>query len=243
MASVKLKLKTSQKLSDGSHPIIIQILKDNKKAITTLGISCFYDKWNTSSNLPKNRRLSIICQKKLLEIEEILFEGEDKDWSVKKIVNIFNGKDTKHLMFFDYVADLKFDNKGISSNLLNKTKLNKFRAFLRGNDIAFQDITFKLLKDYRDNLKEEGLKSVSRYLAAIRQLYNFAIENDDFIPTKNPFKSSLFEKKITRSTTNRNLNKNQITKLFSLKYGNEWKPSYKDIALDFWKFCFFNEGY
>jgi site-specific recombinase XerD len=243
MASAKLKLKTSQELKDGSHPIIIQILKDNKKAITTLGLSCNLSDWSNSTNLPKNRRLSLICQKRLLEMEELLFEGVDKGWSAKRIANIFAGKETKDLMFFKYRSEISFDNKiGISTNLLENTKLNKFKKFLGGKDIPFSEITFDLLKKYKESLDSEGLKSATRYLSAIRQIYNFAVENDDFLPKKNPFKSTLFNKKITSTTINRNLNQDQIEKLFVTVYSNGWKTSYRDVALDFWKFCFLMRG-
>lgn len=243
MASAKLKLKTSQVLNDGTHPIIIQVLKDNKKAITTVGASCFLEDWNFNTNLPKSRRLSVICQKRLLEMEELLFEGIDKEWSAKKIVNIFKGKDTKDLMFLKYYSTIKFDSKvGISTQLLDVTKIKKFKNFLGGKDVSFNEITFDLLKDYKEFLEEEGIGTGNRYLSLIRQVYNYAIENDDYVPRKNPFKSSLFKRKITSSTLNRKLNKNQIQELFKLNYGTVWKPSYKDVALDFWKFCFLMRG-
>ena len=145
MSSVKLKLKNSQKLKDGSHPIIIQVLKDNKKVITTLGLSCLFSEWNNALNLPKNRRLSLICQKKLIEIEELLFEGIDKDWSAKKIVNIFTGKDTKKLMFIKYSENSQIETKqGVSTNNTDFYYRSKFKKFLNNQDIAFSNITINL---------------------------------------------------------------------------------------------------
>lgn len=243
MASAKLKLKTSQALKDGSHPIIIQVLKDKKKAIVTIEVSCFLEDWSFETNLPKNRRLSVICQKKLLQMEELLFEGIDKEWTAKKIVNIFSGKDTKELMFFKYRSQIRFDNKiGISTNILDNTKTNKFKKFLKGEDISFSDINFDLLSRYKNSLEEEGLKSATRYLSIIRQVYNYAVENDDYVPKKNPFKSSLFNKKITSTTINRNLTKEQVKSMFEIKYSKGWNRSYKDVALDFWRFCFLMRG-
>lgn len=243
MASAKLKLKTSQKLKDGSHPIIIQVLKDNEKAITAIGVSCFFEDWSVKMNLPKNRRLSLICQKKLLKMEELLFEGIDKDWSAKKIVNIFKGKDTRELMFFKYYSQINFENKvGISTSLLDTTKLNKFKKFLKGKDISFRDITFDLLSKYKKFLDDDGLKTSNRYLSMVRQVYNYAIENDDYFPRKNPFKSSLFSKKIIKTTLNRNLTLEQTKRLFNLNYGSKWGSSYRGISLDFWKFCFLMRG-
>lgn len=244
LASVKLKLKKSQVLIDGSHPIILQVLKDNKKAIVSIGVRCFEDDWSYKINLPKNRRLSLICQKKLLELEELLFEGIDKNWTAKKIAAIFSGKDTKELMFFKYYASINFDDKyGVSTNLLDATKLKKFKKFLNGNDIAFSNITYDVLKDYKHTLQKEGLKSAARYLSILRQVYNYAIENDDYMPKTNPFKSSLFKKKITTTTANRNLSVIDVKALMSIKEDSpKWKLTYKTLALDFWKFCFYMRG-
>ncbi|PHS07048.1 MAG: hypothetical protein COA88_09485 [Kordia sp.] len=192
MATVKLKLKSTQTLIDGSHPIIIQILKDQKKAIVSLGIRCTPEEWSTKLNLPKNRRLAIICQKKLLEMEELLYEGIDNGWTAKKIVAVYTGKDTKELMFFACHKIIDFEDKiGISTNLLDDTKIRKFKGFLNDKDISFNEITFDLLKKYKKSLEIEGLKSATRYLSIVRQVYNYAIENDDYVPKKNPFKSAL----------------------------------------------------
>jgi len=244
LASVKLKLKTTQTLIEGGHPIIIQVLKEKKKAIVSLGIRCSAQEWSSKLNLPKNRRLSVICQKKLLEMEELLFEGIDNGWSAKKIAAIFSGKDTKKLMFLKYYSSINFDGKiGVSTNMLDKTKIRKFKGFLNKDDISFDEITFDLLKQYKTFLQDEGLKSATRYLSLVRQVYNYAIENDDYVPKKNPFKSSLFKKKITSTTVNRNLTIVQTKELICLSPPRtKWKVTYKTMALDFWKFCFYMRG-
>gem|GEM_PF-1969923 len=244
LASVKLKLKSNRVLVDGSYPIILQVLKDQKKAIVSIGVRCTIDDWSTKLNLPKNRRLSLICQKKLLEMEELLFEGIDNGWTAKKIAAVYTGKDTKELMFFAYHKTIDFEDKiGVSTNLLDNTKLRKFKGFLNDKDISFNEITFDLLKRYKKSLEVEGLKSATRYLSIVRQVYNYAIENDDYAPKKNPFKSTLFKKKITSTTINRNLTLKQTQQLVNTEQvTNKWKITYKTMALDFWKFCFYMRG-
>ncbi|WP_272152156.1 tyrosine-type recombinase/integrase [Tenacibaculum aiptasiae] len=242
MPSAKLKLKTSQVLKNGSHPIIIQVLKDTKKSIITLGLTCVKSEWNDKSNLPKNRRLSLICQKSLLEVEELLFEGEEKGWSAKKITNIYTGKDTKKLMMFNYMSEINFSSKqGVSTNTTDQYFRSKFVKFLNGKDIAFSDLTFQLLNDYKKFLEESGIKTAYRYLSYLRQVYNFAVDNDEFVPKSNPFKKSLFNFKELESSINRNLSLKQISDLFKLD-NSKFLNSYKDQALDFWKFCFLMRG-
>jgi site-specific recombinase XerD len=245
MGSVKLKLRESHILTDGAHPISIRVIVDRKTSFTNIGVRCRLIDWNKETNLPKNRRLAIICQKKLLEVEEILLEGIEKGWSAKKVLDIFTGKDNKDYFLFDYYSRIKLDNKlGQNTILLDKSKLNKFRKYLKGEDISLDNITYKLLRDYKTSLEDEGLKSATRYLSIIRQVYNYAIEVDEFNPKKNPFKSSLFKKKInTYNTQQRNLNIEQTKKmLFYEQEVHKWKITYKTMAIDFWRFCFYMRG-
>ena len=242
MASVKLKLKTSQKLKDGSHPIILQVLKDNKKAIITLGLSCVKKDWNTSTNLPKNRRLSIICQKQLLELEELLYEGIENQWDAKKIVNVFGGKDTKELMFFKYYKSIKFNDKlGKSTTMNDDTKLKKFKTFLQKDDISFSDISFDLLSGYKKYLEEQQITSAYIYLGIVRQVYNHAVENDKFLPKRNPMKKFLFKKQV-RQTSNRNLEMDQVRDLFALEFERKIGSLKLERVADYWKFCFLMRG-
>jgi site-specific recombinase XerD len=243
MASVRLKIKTSQTLKDYSHPIILQVLKDGKKAISTLNVSCNIQDWDTAINLPRNRRLSIICQKGLLKMEELLFEGIDKNWSAKKIVNIFSGKDTKELMFFKYKSEIDFDDENKTpTRLINETRLRKFKKFLKGKDIPMGEITYELLKEYKKYMEDQGLKSTDQYLLAVRKIYNYAVENDDFIPSKNVFKKSLLATRKGSSTINRNLDLEQIREFFRIEYDDSNEKLYRIMAIDFWRFCFLMRG-
>jgi hypothetical protein len=56
MASVKLKLREDKVLAGGAHPVIIQILKDGKKSIVTVGARCHKKDWSTKLNLPKKQK-------------------------------------------------------------------------------------------------------------------------------------------------------------------------------------------
>ena len=242
MASIKLKLKTSQVLKNGSHPIIIQLLKDGKKSIYTLPVSCFLSEWNNQTNLPKNRRLALICQKKMVELQELLYEGIDKNWDAKKIINIFSGKETKELMFFKYYSTIHFQNKSLSTIMLYEARLKKFKQFLGKEDISFNDISYELLKNYKTHLENQGMKSVNKYISVLNQIYKYAIEEDQFIPNKNPFKSRLFIKNTDHSTINKNLNLEQTKLMFTIKYQSQWQRFYRELSIDYWRFCFLMRG-
>ena len=272
MASVKLKFKRTQELDDGSHPIILQVLTDTnteKKSIATLNFSCFEQDWDDKQNLPKDRRLALICQEERLKMEKLLYEGIYEGWTARKITDIYKGKATKDLMFFKYLESAELDNKKMqSTKLFNKTKLNKFKKFLgikidysknyKGNekylnetiferkDISFDNITHELLKKYRKSLEDEGLNTAVRYVRAIKQVFDYASEEDDYEPKKTPFKKRLLQEDSYHETTQRNLTLEQTKKMFS--FSNErstWESShkmFKVFAVDFWRCCFLLRG-
>jgi site-specific recombinase XerD len=242
MSSVKLKLKTSQTLKDGSHPIILQVLKDGK-SISTLDMSCHMDEWDCKTNLPKNNRHALICEKNLLKMRELLIEGIDKGWKARKIVDIFEGKDTKELMFFKYHSEIDFEGRRVVSTIeSDNRKLRKFKKFLNKEDIPFKDITFELLKKYKKMMENEGMKSTFSYLSALRQVYDYAIENDDYSAMKTPFKSSLFKSKDLSETENKNLRVHQVQEFFEFNHVKYNGRSFRNFAIDFWKFCFLMRG-
>ena len=54
MASVKLKLKKDKTLSDGSHPVIIQVIHNRRRKVFYLGFSALKSQWDENRNKPKN---------------------------------------------------------------------------------------------------------------------------------------------------------------------------------------------
>lgn len=241
MATVKLILRTSQKLEDETHSIIIRVTKDRKSSIVTLPFSCEIKDWDDKTNLPKNNRLSMLCSKALFEIKELTLESFSREWTARKIIDIYSGKENREALFFDYyVNNVSPDVGGGYSTIQSlETRINKFKEFA-GGEIQFIKIDFALLKKYKKHLKD--LKSANKYLSAVRQVYNHAIEFEYFEPTRNPFKSSLFVKKV--ETLNRNLTLSETQALFKYKIkGKRWqRKEFQELALNIWKFCFLMRG-
>jgi hypothetical protein len=52
MTSAKVLLYRHKMLKDGSHPILIQFIKNRKKKTVSLGISAAEGHWNDKTNLP-----------------------------------------------------------------------------------------------------------------------------------------------------------------------------------------------
>ena len=161
MATIKLSLRTIQKLDDGACPIIVRVTKDRKSSIVTLPFNCKEKDWDEKANVPKSVRLSMLCNKALVEIQELSLESYSRNWSAKKIVEVYKNKDQREISFFDYYEKLKKESdKGFATIININTRINKFRLFLE-RDIYFDEITYDLLKWYKSHLK--GLKSINRY--------------------------------------------------------------------------------
>ena len=79
MASVKIFLNQYKVNNDGSHPIILQVIKDRKKKILWLKHSAKQEHWDFEKNLPKKNhpnstRLRNLILSKLTEVEGILLD-------------------------------------------------------------------------------------------------------------------------------------------------------------------------
>jgi hypothetical protein len=54
MASVKFKFKTDKTLSDGTHPIVIQVIHNRRRKVFYLGHSATKAQWDEEKNKPKS---------------------------------------------------------------------------------------------------------------------------------------------------------------------------------------------
>ena len=54
MASVKVKFKTDKVLSDGTHPVVLQVIHNRKRKVFYLGYSATKDQWDDEKNKPKS---------------------------------------------------------------------------------------------------------------------------------------------------------------------------------------------
>jgi integrase/recombinase XerD len=70
MASAKILLFIHKKLNDGSYPIVLQIIKDRKRKLISLGHSATLLQWDEKENKPNKKHpnhsnLDLVLQKRL----------------------------------------------------------------------------------------------------------------------------------------------------------------------------------
>ena len=91
MASSKVFLFTFKTIKDGSHPILLQLIKDRRRKMITLG-TAFANLWNFEKEIPSNKHpqakeLRSLIKKKKNAAEKTIIEldGIGKPYTVEDI--------------------------------------------------------------------------------------------------------------------------------------------------------------
>lgn len=196
-SSINIVLRT-KKNKDGLFPLALRIIKDRKPSFIYLGQYIDEKDWDgvkqcVRKSHPNSARLNNMIAKKLAEVNDKLLElqSQNKDSSSRTVTKAF--KSSKDGTFFKqaalYIAQLeqagKFNRKSADA-----PRIERFREFLKGEDIPFTEITPPLLKKFKAWLK--GTRSVSErtivnHLVVIRTLFNQAIASKLVDPKYYPF--------------------------------------------------------
>ena len=186
MASVKLVLR--KKINkDGTFPLAIRITKDRKSSFIHLGKHIKETDWDevkqrVRKSHPNSGRLNGFLIKriseandKLLEMETQKNEGSAK--TVKKKI-----RPTTGYSFFKqaevYIDEL-IKNGKFNRMSADRPRIERFREFLKGEDISFPDITVALLlrfKTYLINTRTIKERTAINHLVVIRSVFSQAIK-------------------------------------------------------------------
>lgn len=247
MASVTLMLYSFKKLKDGSHPIVLSILKDRKRRMISLGYSAtekqWSDRWQTvNARHPKADKLKKLIKQKKEAASKALFdlEGAGKPYTVDDIAE-YLGRTHKTSSFKEYseylIEAMKKSGKSGNAEIYDIASKALLR-FNDGKDIDLKNINLKLIKRFQDKLLEDGVKinSISIYIRTIRAIYNKAIKDNVISSIHYPFKDFKIEQE---QTIKRALTKEEIN---SIKQFDTAKRSDLDFARDIFLFSFYNRG-
>lgn len=197
MATIKIVLRKEIK-ADGTYPLAIRITKNRKSSFIYLDYSIHPDHWDETKQRvkkshPNSTRLNNFLLTKLAEANNSSLELETKTkiataQAVKQVI-----KPTGGPTFFAQ-AKIYLDNLLQSGNYNcynpDNSRLESFRAFLGGGDIAFSDITKPLLEKYRAYLKATrnlSERSIINCFLTIRTVYNKAVDAKVTDKTNYPF--------------------------------------------------------
>jgi len=247
MTSVKVLLYTHKELKDGSHPIVLSIIKDRDRKMISTGYSAAKTQWRQdnkglNTKHPHAKKLNSLLIQKRMEVESAIIdlEGTGKPYSVEDVADMLK-KGKKAYSFKQFSESLiskleKADKVGNSKVYQNAVdSLVKFNS---DKDMDFTSITPRFLERYRQSLMEQDVKvnAISVYLRTIRAIYNKAIQEDLVSEKYYPFKKIKIK---TEPTQKRAITKEVIGEIKKLDLTGK---SRQDLARDIFLFSFYNRG-
>jgi site-specific recombinase XerD len=246
MASIKIVLNNNKVLSDGTNPIIIQIIKDRKKRVVYTGFSSNKSEWNSKSNSPNKKhpnyaQLKLYLKKKLVDAETCLMELESsgKPYSIDELVLKIKGeKRTENVFQFweDVINELERTGKiGNSKAYINT--LSMFKKFRKEKDLTFNELNYTLVKKFDSYMLEQGLQvnGISFHMRTLRALYNRAVKDGGASKENYPFEKYKIKRE---KTIHRALTKEEVKRIRDL----DFEDFYMKFAQDLFMFSFYTRG-
>lgn len=246
MASVKIFLFTHKSIKDGSHPIVLQLIKDRKRKMISLG-SAFKNQWNFESEVPNSKHphskeLRTLLKRKSLMAEKAILDLDDlgKPYTVEDIAEKIDlGKRTTSFKEFSgrLISQLKKAGRNGNARAYQDSQ-TAFLVFNKNKDIDLKNITTRKIQQFENHLMEKGLRvnSISFYLRTIRAIYNKAIKEELVNEKYYPFKNFKIKKE---ATIKRALSKEHIRSIADIDLS---KRKDLELARDLFLFSFYNRG-
>lgn len=188
MATVKIILR-KRKNQDGTSPLAIRIIKDRVSSLIHLGQHVKESDWDAigqrvKKSHPNSARLNNFLLVKLAEANNKALELETNSDSVSSRAVKQKVKPTAGTRFFAQ-SKLYLDNlvKAGKYNIYSadKSRVERFKEFLKNEDIAFADITESLLNRFKAHLKATrpiNERTAINHLVTIRSIFSQAIKEN-----------------------------------------------------------------
>lgn len=254
MASVKIILRKRAN-KDGTHALVLQIIKNRKKSVIHLGHHVKKSDWDDDKKLvkkshPNSTRLnSFLLTKHSEALSKVLEEETSKDpVSAKALKNKIKPKIS--VSFFaqaqDYIDTLQKAGK-YNRYIADKSRIKRFKEFLK-EDISFLDITPGLLDKYyaflkgyvsgKVNKKKLSERTIVNHLAVIRSVFAHARRNKVITKSQSPFGGDDGTKIKFPDSTKTGLSEDAIARLETLRLED---PRHEH-ARKLWLFSFYFAG-
>ena len=248
MASVKIVLRKKPN-KEAKLPLCIQIVKDRKNSLIYLGQYISPRDWDKTKQIvkkshPNHEALNIFLLKKVTETNNRFLELETRKAhsTSKTIRNKIKSKDLSTFLSQAnaYLENLKQAGK-YNRFSSDKPRINRFKEFLNGDDILFQDITVPLLNRFQAYLK--GTRKISdrtviNHLVVIRSVFSQAIKDKIVEQKFYPFGKDKIQIKFPDSTKT-SLSIEEVKKLEELQLSRE---SSLNHARNLWLISFYFAG-
>ena len=247
--TVKVLCYKSKTLSNGEHPLMLCVCKDNKRKYQSLGISVSAEHWDFKNNRPNDRcpnreRIIILINEKVNEIQRIALDKQiaGRDYTASTLIESSkptdNSKKTVGDYYLTYIENLKKENRLRYAGMY-EISYNSFIKFNKHLDIPFSDIDVAWLKRYEAWGKSQNLSvsTISTRIRHLRAVFNLALSEHAIKSDCYPFHTYKVSK-LNRATAKRALSKTDIQNI--MEY--QGKSPMEQLAIDLFTFSYLCAG-
>lgn len=243
-ASISVVCYKSKTLSNGEHPLMLQISKHGKRKYQSIGISIHPDNWDFLKNKPKpncpdGEYIQKIISDKIREIQKQILENtaNGRDYTPTGLLkgNTSTIKEKSVGEFYkELILGFERTDK-VGNRLIYKTSYNSIKVFNKGRlNILFSDIDVPWLNRYEKWLRSKGNKetTMSLLFRTLRSAYNKAVNAKCARKAEYPFD----EYKVSRfdvRTKKRAISKEDVLNIMKLDLadGNDSIKFSRDIFI------------
>ena len=247
--TIKVLCYKSKTLSNGEHPLMLCVCKDNKRKYLSLGISVKAEHWDFRSNQPTDRcpnreRIIILINEKVNEVQRIALDKRvsGKEFTASTLIDSAkpsaNSSKTVGEYYLTYINNLK-NEKRIRYAGMYEISYNSFLKFNKHLDIPFSDIDVGWLKRYEAWGKAQNLSvsTISTRLRHLRAVFNLALSEHAIKSECYPF--NIYKvSKLNKTTAKRALTKADVRKIMAY----EGSTPMERLALDVFIFSYLCAG-
>lgn len=232
-ATVNVVLFRSKTLSDGKHPLMIRVCKDNKKNYKSIGLALEAKYWDEKKNIPRRNCPNIdhikqIIAEKLAEYQtQVLeFKTSQKNFTASTLIKTTEQITTARTVdefYTELIAHYKTTGKIGNSNIY-RDSYNSIKTFKKADklDFLFTDIDLTWLNEYEKWMISIGKAetTMSLLFRTLRSTFNKAIEQNLVRKEDYPFTSFKMAKFNTK-TKKRAITKEEIKRIIDLDLSEE----------------------
>ena len=262
--TVKVVCYKHKTLSDGTHPLMVQVTRDRKVKRNSLGIYVRPEHWDFGKDCPKkncpDKDLIEVCIAKTeakYKHQLLEFKATEKEFTAETLFETVENKKkpvTVRTMFESKIAMLKNENSLNNADNYKYTMLNleKFNGHL---NIPFSDVNVYFLKRFVSWMKGRELQPVTiqNHVIRLRTVYNEAIQNKCAKRDNYPFDAFKVSKLYKwEGTPQSSLSPDEMRKLIDyrdelsklpiVKRKPREKEDWRRLALDVFIFSYFAGG-
>ena len=249
-ATVNVLCYKSKTLSNGEHPLMICLCKDNKRKYISIGASVNprfwdFDKNKPKRNCPNKEQLSkLIAETEQKYSEQILdYSTTGREYTLETLVETVDNSlkcKTVNDLFLHHIKQLMNENRlGYALSVRQVyTSLIKYKGNL---DFFFTEIDVTWLKGYESWLRKQDLSenTIGIRFRTLRMIYNLAISEGLVKSDSYPFKKYKVSK-LHKVTTKRAITKEEIKQI--MDFDTSSACFYKRLAVDIFSFSYLMGG-